>query len=39
MISIVIPVRDEAESLAELHGELSAVFAGLGARPGRIHLR
>jgi glycosyltransferase involved in cell wall biosynthesis len=33
MISVVIPVRDEAESLAELHGELSAVFAGLARGP------
>jgi glycosyltransferase involved in cell wall biosynthesis len=33
MISIVIPVRDEAESLAALHGELSAVFAGLARGP------
>jgi glycosyltransferase involved in cell wall biosynthesis len=28
MISVVIPVRDEEESLAVLHGELNAVFAG-----------
>ena len=27
MISIVIPVHDEEESLAALHGELDAVFA------------
>jgi glycosyltransferase involved in cell wall biosynthesis len=33
MISVVIPVRDEEESLAELHGELSAVFAGLARGP------
>jgi glycosyltransferase involved in cell wall biosynthesis len=33
MISVVIPVRDEAESLAELHGELSAVFAGMARGP------
>ena len=33
MISVVVPVRDEEESLAELHGELGAVFAG--ARAGR----
>jgi glycosyltransferase involved in cell wall biosynthesis len=31
MISVVIPVRDEEESLAALHGELDAVF-GDGAR-------
>ena len=31
MISVVIPVRDEEESLAALHGELDAVFAD-GAR-------
>jgi glycosyltransferase involved in cell wall biosynthesis len=33
MISIVIPVRDEAESLAALHGELSTVFAGMARGP------
>ena len=33
MISVVVPVRDEEESLAELHGELCAVFAGLGRGP------
>jgi glycosyltransferase involved in cell wall biosynthesis len=33
MISVVIPVRDEAESLAELYGELSAVFSGLARGP------
>jgi glycosyltransferase involved in cell wall biosynthesis len=33
MITVVIPVRDEAESLAELHGELSAVFASLPRGP------
>ena len=33
MISVVIPVRDEEQSLAELHGELSAVFSGLGRGP------
>ncbi len=33
MISVVIPVRDEAESLAELHGELSAAFAGAARGP------
>ena len=27
MISVVVPVHDEAESLAALHGELDAVFA------------
>ena len=27
MISVVIPVRDEQESLAVLHGELDAVFS------------
>jgi len=31
MISVVVPVHDEEESLATLHGELDAVFAG-GAR-------
>jgi glycosyltransferase involved in cell wall biosynthesis len=31
MISVVIPVRDEEESLIALHGELDLVFAG-GAR-------
>jgi glycosyltransferase involved in cell wall biosynthesis len=33
MISVVVPVRDEEESLATLHGELSAVFASLGPDP------
>jgi glycosyltransferase involved in cell wall biosynthesis len=33
MISVVIPVRDEEESLATLHGELAAVFASLGPEP------
>jgi glycosyltransferase involved in cell wall biosynthesis len=28
MISVVVPVRDEAESLETLHSELSAVFSG-----------
>jgi glycosyltransferase involved in cell wall biosynthesis len=28
MISVVVPVHDEEESLATLHGELDAVFAG-----------
>ena len=32
MISVVIPVHNEEESLATLHGELGAVFAG--AAPG-----
>ena len=27
MISVVVPVHDEEESLATLHGELDAVFA------------
>ncbi len=30
MISVVVPVRDEQESVRELHGELTAVFAALG---------
>ena len=33
MISVVVPVRDEEESLATLHGELVAVFASLGSEP------
>ncbi len=33
MISVVVPVRDEEESLATLHGELAAVFATLGPEP------
>ena len=33
MISVVVPVRDEEESLAALHGELSAVFAGHARGP------
>jgi glycosyltransferase involved in cell wall biosynthesis len=33
MISIVIPVHDEEESLATLHGELDAAFAGDGCGP------
>jgi glycosyltransferase involved in cell wall biosynthesis len=34
MISVVVPVRDEEENLAALHGELGAVFAG--AARGRV---
>ena len=33
MISVVVPVRDEEESLATLHGELAAVFAGAARGP------
>ena len=33
MISVVVPVRDEEESLATLHEELAAVFATLGPEP------
>jgi glycosyltransferase involved in cell wall biosynthesis len=33
MISVVVPVRDEEESLATLHAELSTVFAGLARGP------
>jgi glycosyltransferase involved in cell wall biosynthesis len=33
MISVVIPVHDEQESLAILHGELDAVCAGLAEGP------
>ena len=36
MISVVVPVRDEEESLATLHGELSAVFAALGPEPSPV---
>jgi len=33
MISVVVPVRDEEESLATLHGELAAVFVSLEPEP------
>ena len=33
MISVVVPVCDEEQSLAALHGELGAVFAGLARGP------
>jgi glycosyltransferase involved in cell wall biosynthesis len=33
MISVVVPVCDEAESLAALHEELAAVFTGLARGP------
>ena len=39
MISIVVPVHDEEESLAALHGELDAVFADEHTGAGRIHFR
>ena len=39
MISVVVPVHDEEESLATLHGELDAVFAGRCAGAGRVHFR
>ena len=31
MISVVVPVHNEAESLTTLHGELDRAFAALGA--------
>ena len=39
MISVIVPVHDEEESLATLYSELDAVFAGGLHGAGRVHFR
>ena len=39
MISVVVPVHDEEESLAALHGELDGGVRRRRTGAGRVHLR